>query len=105
MFCNLSTGQIQSQDETDNLACNIWATLLPPASFTPALSLLQALGHRLGDARAGGCVGIGQDITARDSPCYDFVTGPSAAEYRRIAALTDAGIANEVATHPQPPPE
>jgi hypothetical protein len=50
-------------------------------------------------------VGIGQDITSTDSPCYTFVTGPSLAEYRRIAALSDAGVANEVATHPAPPPE
>ncbi len=49
-------------------------------------------------------MGIGQDITAYDSPCYSFVTGPTLAEYRRIAALSDAGVANEVATHPKPPP-
>ena len=49
-------------------------------------------------------MGIGQDITADDSPCYSFVTGPTLAEYRRIAGLSDAGVANEVATHPQPPP-
>ncbi|EIE19863.1 hypothetical protein COCSUDRAFT_44279 [Coccomyxa subellipsoidea C-169] len=52
----------------------------------------------------GGCVGIGQSITATDSPCYEFVTGPTLAEYRRIAALSDAGVANEVATHAAPPP-
>ena len=35
----------------------------------------------------GGCVGIGQDITDSDSPCYDFVTGPSAADNVRIAGI------------------
>ena len=37
---------------------------------------------------AEGCAGIGQDITADDSPCYYFVGGdskPSATENRRIA--------------------
>ncbi|CAL5229118.1 g12383 [Coccomyxa viridis] len=52
----------------------------------------------------GGCVGIGQDITDSDSPCYDFVTGPSAADNVRIAGLTDQGVAAEVASHPRPPP-
>ncbi|CAK0785124.1 hypothetical protein CVIRNUC_008330 [Coccomyxa viridis] len=56
---------------------------------------------------AEGCAGIGQDITADDSPCYYFVGGdskPSATENRRIAGLSDAGIADEVASHIQPPP-
>ena len=54
---------------------------------------------------AGGCLGIGQDITSEDSPCYSFVVGPTQADFRRIVRLTDVGIANEVATHAQPSPE
>ncbi len=53
---------------------------------------------------AGGCVGIGQDITAQDSPCYDFVTGPSQADFTRIAGESDAGVAADVAAHSLPPP-
>ena len=47
----------------------------------PSVTYLQNAGVIAG----GGCVGIGQDITASDSPCYDFVTGPSTADNVRIA--------------------
>lgn len=47
---------------------------------------------------------IGQDITASDSPCYEFVTGPSQADFRRIATSSDAAVATEANSHGFPSP-
>jgi hypothetical protein len=49
-------------------------------------------------------VDIGQAITADDSPCASFVSGPSNADNERIAQESDAAVQAEVNGHARPSP-